>query len=212
MRHSEQFSNISKAIAKVQRKVRTVEKTKGVDAGQIKYKYAPLDEVWLLVLPELEANELTVIQGGREGAGGTQWLTTLISHSSGEWIEGDNRVESSRAGMQGLSAAWSYSRRIALLGMLGIVPAGEDTDSADEMKGRAAKPPRQTAAARPVGVTDDRQLVEQTLLELDNYTTEKQVDEAAQAIRDVIPADMVKRVRERFGATRARIKQQMRAQ
>src|ERR1044072_1918964 len=120
MRTSDAIDQISQAIAAVQSAVPTVEKTSEVKAGQYNYNYAPHDLVWAAARPACEEHKIAVIQAGDEGAGGTQWLVTLLVHTpSGQWISGRIRVESAKAGMQGLGASWSYARRIGLLAALG---------------------------------------------------------------------------------------------
>lgn len=224
MRFSEHRGEIARAIMAVQDAVPTVKKTKLVEAGQYTYKYVPHELAWAGPIANDNAGDneqpttlqktckrlnLSISQGGREGAGGTQWLVTSITHvESGQWLESDVRVESAKAGFQAMGAAWSYARRIALLAALGIVAEADDTDAQNELTGRAAKP-RQTPAARPPGVTDDRQAAEAALIDLPKLTTKAQIDELGESLKGKVPKDMTDRVRKAFAEARAAVAAKM---
>lgn len=207
MRTSEKTDKISTAIQAVQQAVPFVEKTKEADQGSYKVKYAPHELVWDRLKGACKENGLVVFQGGREGAGGSTWLVTRITHAeTGQYVEADTPVVSAKAGMQGLGAVWSYGRRIGLLAILGIVPKGEDTDAADDHAGRSAKPPRVERAARPAGVPPDAAaIVERVLKDLPGLTTKAAIDEAAKELKGIVPPELNQRVRESFAAARERL-------
>ena len=80
-------------------------------------------------------------------------LTTVLAHSSGEWIASDWPVcaTSETATPQRMGAALTYARRYALFTLVGI--AGEDDIDAPDLK--APMPPA-SAAAKPVPNRRDR--------------------------------------------------------
>ena len=214
MRHSAEIDKIASAIAAVQQTVPTLEKRAEVKAGQYSWKYVTHEEVWEKALPACQTAGISVSQHGDEGTGGTQWLVTMLVHTSGQWMSGKIRVESAKAGMQGLGASWSYARRIGLLGALGIVPIGEDTDgggASGGLTGRAAKPPRVTPAARPAETTPDAlAIIEQALAELPRLSTRAQVKELGKTLEGNVPREHDARVRQAFKNALARIDAAMR--
>ena len=93
-----------------------------------KSKYADLQTVWGAVKPALTKNGLSVVQLPGGGDGTAIHLTTVLLHSSGEWISDDGVVmRPAKQDPQGIAAALTYAKRAGLQAVLGVV-ADEDDD------------------------------------------------------------------------------------
>lgn len=101
------------------------------------FRYASLASGLDIVRKTLSQQEIAIIQTTRvEATTGHIHLTTLLAHSSGEWISSDWLVCASRdiAAPRRMGAALTYARRYALFALVGI--AGEDDlDAPDAVAG-----------------------------------------------------------------------------
>jgi hypothetical protein len=86
-------------------------------------------------LPVLARHDLAVLQLPCE-LDGAAALTTLLSHTSGEWIETTIKLRPVRNDPQGVGSALTYARRNALQSIAGV--AAEDDDDGN-VAGRRAK-------------------------------------------------------------------------
>lgn len=125
MEKSQSIANLAAALAKFQGEVRNAPKS--ADNPYFKSKYTPLDVVVDHIRPILEKNGLSYIQScGGDGAIVT--VTTLIMHSSGEWIETEAlSLKADKMTAQGAGSAITYARRYALTAAFGIA-SDEDDD------------------------------------------------------------------------------------
>lgn len=134
MRRSDTIGELSKAVTKFQKDAPKITKdktakipTKG-GAGY-EYKYADLSSIWEKIRGNLADCELAVIQIPTY-AQSEPALTTMISHSSGEYIEDAMKLAIVQDTPQGQGSAITYARRYMLCAMLGLV-ADDDTDAQD---------------------------------------------------------------------------------
>ncbi|MBR0829837.1 ERF family protein [Bradyrhizobium manausense] len=148
---SEHIGAIAAALARAQAELTNPEKTL---TAQIRspflrdddrtFRYASLASGLDIVRKTLSQQEIATIQTTRvEATTGHIHLTTLLAHSSGEWISSDWPVCASRdvEAPHRMGSALTYARRYALFALVGI--AGEDDlDAPDAVAG----PP---AAGRP---------------------------------------------------------------
>jgi hypothetical protein len=91
------------------------------------FRYAPLSSGLDIIRKSLGRHEIATIQAtGIDKEAGVLRLTTVLAHSSGEWISSDWPVcqISDIASAQRMGAALTYARRYALFALVGI--AGED--------------------------------------------------------------------------------------
>lgn len=134
MRRSDTIAELSKALTKFQKSAPKIVKDKTAkvptkNGSEYSYKYADLSTIWDAIRGALADNELSVAQSPTT-LQGDEALTSLIMHSSGEWIEETMKLKVVQDSPQGQGSAITYARRYMLCAMLGIV-ADDDTDARD---------------------------------------------------------------------------------
>ena len=132
-RSSETVAAIATALAKAQTELSNPEKA-AIGAiydartdSQRNFRYASLSSGLDIIRKALGAQQIAVAQTTDiDRASGTVNLTTLLLHTSGEWIASDWPVcqISETSAPRRMGAALTYARRYALFTMVGI--AGED--------------------------------------------------------------------------------------
>jgi hypothetical protein len=133
-RSSESFAALASALAKAQAQLVNPEKsliatirTGRMGENERTFRYAPLSSGLEIVRKTLSEQEIAVIQTTAiDPASRTLNLTTLLAHSSGEWIASHWPVcaIAEIANPHRMGAALTYARRYALFTLVGI--AGED--------------------------------------------------------------------------------------
>src|SRR3954462_6256143 len=104
------------------------------------FRYAPLSSGLDIVRKSLGRHEIATIQATEiDKQAGLLRLTTILAHSSGEWVSSEWPVcqITDIASAQRMGAALTYARRYALFTLVGI--AGEDDLDAPDL-GAAPKP------------------------------------------------------------------------
>jgi hypothetical protein len=150
MKTSEQVKEIFAALAAFQGQVKNPEKSAIAeirsDKGNYSYRYATLPEMLNDVRPLLSKNGLAIIQesSGREGL---LTETTLITHSSGQWIMLDALEVPYPGTLQKAGGVITYLRRYTLGGALGT--AGEDDTDAVAADATPKKPVAKPKAKSP---------------------------------------------------------------
>jgi hypothetical protein len=147
-RSSSSIAALATALAKAQIELTNPEKSLiGViepqrgQGGARQFRYAPLSSGLEIVRKTLGRHEIATVQTTAiDQVVGVVNLTTVLAHSSGEWIASEWPVcpiaETARPSRMG--AALTYARRYALFTLVGI--AGEDDVDAPDLVG----PDRQT--------------------------------------------------------------------
>src|SRR6516162_3926379 len=140
-RSSESFANLAAALAKAQAKLVNPEKslTGTIRSGRSgeadrTFRYAPLSSGLEIVRKTLSEHEIAVIQiTAVDHPSRMLNLTTLLAHSSGEWIASYWPVcpIAEIANPHRMGAALTYARRYALFTLVGI--AGEDDVDAPDL-------------------------------------------------------------------------------
>ena len=97
------------------------------------FRYAPLSSGLEIIRKSLGRHEIATLQTTEIDESGLIRLTTVLAHSSGEWISSDWPVCSvtETAAPHRLGAALTYARRYALFTLVGI--AGEDDVDAPDL-------------------------------------------------------------------------------
>ena len=141
-RSSETIGTVAGALAKAQAELTNPEKslvatirTDGPGHGvERSFRYAPLSSGLDIVRKTLSQHEIATVQTTTlDQAAGIICLTTVLAHSSGEWIASDWPVcaISETATPHRMGAALTYARRYALFTLVGI--AGEDDLDAPDL-------------------------------------------------------------------------------
>ena len=140
-RSSETIGNISGALAKAQAELTNPEKSLvGIIRSPFPreadrtFRYAPLSSGLDIIRKSLGRHEIATIQSTDiDKEAGLLRLTTILAHSSGEWISSEWPVcqISDVASAQRMGAALTYARRYALFTLVGI--AGEDDLDAPDL-------------------------------------------------------------------------------
>jgi len=154
-RSSPSIAALATALAKAQIElinpekslIGTIEPRRG-EGGARQFRYAPLSSGLEIVRKTLGHHEIATVQTTAiDQAAGIVNLTTLLAHSSGEWIASDWPVcpiaETERPHRMG--AALTYARRYALFTLVGI--AGEDDLDAPDLTDPAPEPRTDSASS-----------------------------------------------------------------
>jgi len=154
-RSSESIANLAAALAKAQAELVNPEKSlvgsirsDDRNGGERLFRYAPLSTGLDIVRKTLGEHEIAVMQTtATDQTAGMINLTTMLAHSSGEWISSDWPVcaISETATPHRMGAALTYARRYALFTLAGI--AGEDDLDAPDLM----TPTNQTSAVEGAG-------------------------------------------------------------
>src|SRR3989442_1739819 len=140
-RCSESIGTIAAALAKAQADLTNPEKSLVATIrspfsreGDRTFRYAPLSSGLDIVRKGLGRHEIATIQTTAiDQDAGLLRLTTVLAHSSGEWISSEWPVcpIADMASAQRMGAALTYARRYALFTLVGI--AGEDDLDAPDL-------------------------------------------------------------------------------
>jgi len=123
---SESIKEIAVALAKFNAKVQRIEKDS--TNPHFKNKYASLDGIMDEVRPMLAEEGLSVLQMP-SGLDGRLKLTTMLIHTSGEWIESAPiEMQPVKSDPQGIGSATTYARRYSLCAFLGLSTGDLDDD------------------------------------------------------------------------------------
>ena len=151
-RSSETVAALASALAKAQAELinpeksltATIRATRPYESDR-NFRYAPLSSGLDIVRKTLGGHEIATVQTTAiDKEGGFICLTTVLAHSSGEWLSSEWPVCSARETVSPhrMGAALTYARRYALFTLVGI--AGEDDLDApdlDAVKGKTADAP-----------------------------------------------------------------------
>jgi len=124
MQHSEQLNELAAALAKAQAVMEGAKK----DSKNpfLKNSYADLSSVWDACRKPLTDNGLSVIQTVSLSEGGETQVTTMLVHSSGQYVKDTLPIFTKEKTAQGIGSAITYARRYALAAVAGVSPADDD--------------------------------------------------------------------------------------
>src|SRR5437016_4146874 len=141
-RSSDTIGNISAALAKAQAELTNPEKSLIATIRSLfpreadrTFRYAPLSSGLDIVRKSLGKHEIATVQTTAiDAEAGLVRLTTVLAHSSGEWISSEWPVcqVSETTTPHRMGAALTYARRYALFTLVGI--AGDDDLDAPETR------------------------------------------------------------------------------
>src|SRR5476651_1972935 len=139
-RSSESIGTIAGALAKAQAELTNPEKSLTATIrspfpreNDRTFRYASLSSGLDIVRKALGKHEIATIQATAIDEAGHIRLTTVLAHSSGEWVSSDWPVcpVSETSAPHRMGAALTYARRYALFTLVGI--AGEDDLDAPDL-------------------------------------------------------------------------------
>ena len=134
MIQSESIANLAKALSIVQGKLTYAKK----DSKNpfFKSNYADLESVWDCCRDLLSANGIAVLQfpGTYSDLDKSMSLTTMLTHSSGEYLMQEMSVPVTKPDAQGAGSCLTYMRRYALAAVVGVVQADDDGNAASSPK------------------------------------------------------------------------------
>lgn len=131
MERSESIDLLATALAKVQAQIGFA-KQSGKNP-HFKSDYSTLADVWEACRKPLSEEGLAVIQLVGNAEDGVK-ITTMLAHSSGQWIAGHLVIPVSQVSAQAIGSAITYGRRYGLSAMVGIAPADDDGNEAEAAK------------------------------------------------------------------------------
>lgn len=148
MNHSNQINELAAALCAAQGEFEAVAK----DATNpfFKSKYADLPAIVKSAAPILVKHGLAVTQLlGHDGSGDT--LTTVLLHSSGQFISDTMQLRPVKDDPQAQGSATSYGRRYSYMAVLGLVADEDDDGNAASVGSRkpARKPSKQIYTPAP---------------------------------------------------------------
>ena len=155
-RSSESIASLAAALAKAQTELSNPEKSlvgtirlDGPAGSERAFRYAPLSSGLDIVRKTLGQHEIATVQTTAIDQTAGIVLTTVLAHSSGEWIASDWPIcaISETATPHRMGAALTYARRYALFTLVGI--AGEDDLDAPDL----AAPTAQSAGRQELTAT-----------------------------------------------------------
>jgi hypothetical protein len=126
------IGKLAEALAKAQATMKPAVKDK--KNPFFKTMYADLSNVWDSIREPLTKNGLSVVQITQTTTEGLN-LSTVLAHSSGEWIRADYPITPTKNDPQGVGSAVTYARRYALAAMVGVCTEDDDGESASDRSG-----------------------------------------------------------------------------
>ncbi len=105
--------------------------------------------MWDAARQPLAENGLSVVQSiATDGPKVT--VTTLLMHSSGEWIESELTLTATKFDPQGIGSASTYGRRYSLAAIVGVCQEDDDGEAASRpaQKRERKQEPEQTNGLR----------------------------------------------------------------
>ena len=132
MTTSEQINEIAKALANAQRVIKGAKK----DSANpfFKSSYADLASVVEACREPLANNEIAVVQPPATLENGEVSVTTMLVHSSGQWMRETLSVKPKDDGPQAMGSVITYLRRYSLAAFAGVAPEDDDAEAAEGRK------------------------------------------------------------------------------
>jgi len=155
MKKSETIGELAKALSTAQgafpviTKDMTARVTSKRTGQSFEYDYVDLAAIVKATKQALAANNIAVVQSAEVFDSHFQ-VTTLLLHSSGEWVESDGPPMPLFEQPQEMGSAWSYARRYGVIAAVFVAPAEEDDDA------QAAQTQTEAAAPAPAPVAEQR--------------------------------------------------------
>lgn len=166
MKRSEAINDLAAALSKAQAQIRPA--LKDAVNPHFKSKYADLASVVDAYREPLAMHGLSLSQHPSSD-GAKVIITTLLMHTSGQWLESDLALTAEKATPQSIGSAISYGRRYSAMAITGMAA---DDDDGNDAEGRlpqrqaskiAPKPREPEPQAPPLNVYDGSSNMEKAL-------------------------------------------------
>jgi len=119
------INELASALCKAQGEIKSAKEDK--TNPHFKSSYASLDSVWEACREPLSKNGLSVVQLPNV-EGETLVLTTMLMHTSGQWIRSKMPITSAKMTPQAIGSGMTYMRRYCLASLVGVAPKDWDDD------------------------------------------------------------------------------------
>ncbi len=142
MKQSESIATLASALAKAQLQIEPA--LKNAVNPHFRSHYADLASIWDACRGPLNSNGLSIVQFPCDAESGRIGLTTMLIHSSGEYISETVSVRAPKDDAQGLGSALTYLRRYCLSACVGCTSTEDDDGNAAStpVNARVVAPPR----------------------------------------------------------------------
>lgn len=151
MEMSTNIADLAAALAKAQGEMRNAAKSS--DNPFYKSKYADLAECLNVVREPLAKNGLSVFQANEGIIDGKLTVTTLLMHSSGQYIRVASSYPIQKNDAQGFGSTLTYARRYGLAAALGLAQEDDDGNAACEPE-QKKKQYKEQSKAQPQSTGD----------------------------------------------------------
>ena len=151
---SPEIGDLAKDLPKAQAALGPV--FKNATNPHFKSKYAGLDAVVEAVLPPLNANGFAVIQHPT-GNGALVKVTTMLVHTSGQWMRSTLPLRPVKNDPQGVGSAITYGRRYGLMALAGVAPEDDDGNAASQQQ-KGKKIPNASVGPLDAGGKNNKEL------------------------------------------------------
>jgi len=165
MDKSETIIELAKALAKAQAQIKPA--VKDSENPHFRSKYADLSSVWDACRKPLTDNGLSVVQMPVDApTPDSVALTTLLLHTSGEYISSTVSAPLTKKDAQGIGSALTYLRRYALSAIIGVVADDDDDGNAasrPHTNGKATYTPQEQSHANGNGSSTQAKATEKQI-------------------------------------------------
>jgi hypothetical protein len=131
MKMSESITELSAALAAAQGEMENASKTS--TNPHFRSRYADLAEILNTIRPVFSKHGLAVVQSPSY-VDGIVSVTTILTHSSGQWIMDTASAPASKLDPQGVGSATTYLRRYSLAGYAAIFQEDDDSNAASNRR------------------------------------------------------------------------------
>lgn len=145
MQRSDQINELAGALAKAQALIKQPAKTRTAtiksDKGSYGYKYADLPDIIDAYRQPFSDNGLSIVQSASTEERRVA-VTTVLLHSSGQWIQDTLFMNVADSRPQAVGSAITYGRRYAISAMVGVAP--DEDDDGQTAQAPSSRPPQRT--------------------------------------------------------------------
>lgn len=146
MNKSQSIGELSKALSLAQKKIKSA--LKDAENPFFRSSYATLASIWDACRDPLSDNGLSISQPISTVDGALR-VTTILMHSSGEYIESECPIVTAKNDMQSMGSAISYARRYSLAAIVGVTVDDDDGNEAVQPQKQSAPKPTPKPVEHP---------------------------------------------------------------